>query len=534
MKDLKAHISRREWKTVVVVSILAMLISSIPMLAGMVVAAVDGTHWLGVTAFAPGDMAAYLASIAQAGDGTFLFSNLFTTENLAPTLDIFWLTVGQLARVPGISSLVAFHVFRILLIPLFVSATFVCISCFLSSPRKRIVALLLFTFSSGIGVYFSGLFTQRGFGGVYEYPIDLWVAESNPLMTMIHSPHFVASFTLLIAVAALLYRALERSSYRTGVLAGIAALALFQFHPFHAPTLFAVAGVFVIIRKWRDPASWRILLIFMTLSSPAVIYHFMRLHADSVSESMLAANLTITPHPLHLLLGFGMLWVLAVIGIVTSRKTMQKDAWLFLVTWLVVQLVLVYSPLTFQRRLLEGLFFPLAVFGATGVVVIYERMKGMRWISEAVRNGSGVALAVILLLPSSAFAVMRNIDLFVVNDPQIFFVTDDESEAMRWIDDNLGAVDVIAATFGSGNRIAGWSGRRVYAGHWVNTIDAESKDVELNWLFSSHDVEAQRAFMRAKGITHVYIGERERVLGGDFTWMTPVHVSATVSVYALE
>lgn len=534
MKDLIAHISRREWTVVAVISALAMLISSIPMLAGVVVAATDGTRWLGVTAFAPGDMAAYLASIAQAGEGAFFFSNLFTTESLAPTIDIFWLTVGQLARVPGISSLAAFQLSRILLIPLFVSVSFVCISYFLSTLRKRIIALLLFTFSSGIGVYFTGLFSQRDPGGVYEYPIDLWVAESNPLMSMIHSPHFVASFTLLIAAAALLYRALKRSSYGTGVMAGVVALVLFQFHPFHAPTLFAVACAFVILKKWRDPVSWRILFIFISLSSPAVIYHYMRLHADTAAESILAANLTVTPHPLHILLGFGMLWVLAAIGIVTSRKTMQKDAWFFLVIWLVVQLVLVYSPLTFQRRLLEGLFFPLAVFSAVGAAAVYARMKSTEWIPVATCNASGLALIVIFLLPSSAFAVMRNIDLYVANDPPIFFMTEDEGDAIRWINDNLSTVDVIAATFGSGNRIAGWAGRRVYAGHWVNTIDAESKDIELNWLFSSHDSDAQRAFMRAKGITHVYRGKRERVLGGDFTWMTPVHTSATVSVYALE
>lgn len=534
MKGLFAHISRREWKAVIAVSALAAVASSIPMIAGMVEAAKKGMYWSGVTAFAPGDMAAYLASIAQAGEGAFLFSDLFTTENLMPTLDVFWLAVGQLARLPGVTSLAAFHISRILLIPFFISSAYVCLSYFLGTPRERIVALLLFGFGSGIGVFFAGVFGRRDPGGVYEYPIDLWVAESNPFMSMIHSPHFVASFTLFIIAAVLFFLAVKRSSYGIGIIAGIVALVLFQFHPFHAPTLFAVACTYVVLKKRRDPASWRLLLVFLSIASPAVIYHYVRLHADAVSESMLAANLTVTPQPIHLLLGFGMLWVLAAVGVVASRKTMRNDTRSFLVVWLVVQFVMVYSPLTFQRRLLEGVFFPLAVFAAVGAVVVYDKVRSMIRIPIAAFHAAVIAVAVISLLPSSMFAVMFNIDLFVTNRPPIFFMTADERDAMRWIGRNLSTDDVVAATFGSGNRIAGWAGRRVYAGHWVKTIDAKSKDIELDWLFASHDAVAQLGFLRAKGITHVYVGERERVLGGDLSWMTPVHSSATVSVYATE
>lgn len=534
MKDLFAHINRREWKAVIAVSVLAVSISSIPMIAGMVEASIRGMYWSGVTAFAPGDMAAYLASIAQAGEGAFLFSDLFTTEDLMPTLDVFWLAVGQLARLPGVTSLAAFHIFRISLIPFFISAAYVCLSYFLSAPRERIAALLLFGFGSGIGVFFAGIFGRRDSGGVYEYPIDLWVSESNPFMSMIHSPHFVASFTLFIVSATLFFLAVKRASYGTVIIAGIVALVLFQFHPFHAPTLFAVACTYVILKKRRDPASWRLLLIFLSIASPSVIYHYVRLHADSVSESMLAANLTVTPQPIHLLLGFGMLWVLAAVGVVSARKTMRNDAWSFLVVWLVVQFMLVYSPLTFQRRLLEGFFFPLAVFAAVGAVVAYGKVRSMIRIPTVTFHAAVIAAAVIFLLPSSVFAVVRNIDLFVTNEPPIFFMTADERDAIRWIRRNLSTNDVVAATFGSGNRIAGFAGRRVYAGHWVKTIDAKSKDLELSWFFASHDAAAQLGFLHAKGITYVYLGERERALGGDLSWMTPVHSSATVSVYATE
>ena len=94
MKGLFAHISRREWKAVVDVSVIAMSVSSIPMISGMVEAAGRGMYWSGVTAIASGDIAVYLASIAQAGEGAFLFSDLFTTEDIMPTLDVFWLAVG--------------------------------------------------------------------------------------------------------------------------------------------------------------------------------------------------------------------------------------------------------------------------------------------------------------------------------------------------------------------------------------------------------------------------------------------------------
>ena len=83
MRRMFYGIRKGEWKVVATVSVVAATLSSVPMLTGLVIAAVGGTAWMGTTAFAPGDMAAYLASIAQAEEGAVVFVNLFTTEKVS-------------------------------------------------------------------------------------------------------------------------------------------------------------------------------------------------------------------------------------------------------------------------------------------------------------------------------------------------------------------------------------------------------------------------------------------------------------------
>ncbi len=529
-----------ERRLVAAASLVAMACSAAIPAAGFLAARARGLAWTGRQFLSPGDLSVYLSYVAQGKAGRALMENFATTEPLVPVFNWFWFSVGQFARVFRLSPLVAYNAARVLLIPALAAVAYLAFACVLRGRRHRAVAFLTFLFASGVGPYVAAFLRPTlPTATSYAWPIDFWVGESNTFLTMLHSPHFVASLALLVASSALMLLALDTGKAGHAALAGVAALALFQFHPFHAPTLYAVFFAIIAARSLFDGVrggDFRAYALFVGISAPAVAYHWWLTHLTRNARFMLDTNVTLTPSFGYVAAGLGVVLPLAAYGALRLRghASMSAPHRRALALWAAVQLLVIYGPLTFQRRLIEGIAFPLAALAAPVVVAAYDRYASRKeWRPYVIAYAP--LIAAVLFLPSTVGAVVRSLS---VNEPSmraISFITPGERAAYAWIASRTPPDAVILAGEGAGNLVIGLGERKTYLGHWANTIDSGRKRAQVNGFYGVWTDDERRDFLIRERITHVVVGAAERAGGGAVSrtpGLAPAFITDGIVVYA--
>ncbi|MDD5110558.1 MAG: hypothetical protein PHI63_05100 [Patescibacteria group bacterium] len=532
----------------VVVGILLAVFTSQPYLYGWLHQTPDLTY-LGLHGFAPGDTFVYYSYLWQVRDGHLMFTDLFTTEAARfPMLNTFWTASGLLGQALQLSVPLTFHLARLLTIPLLLWALWALLGRYLPQPRLRRWGVVLAAFGSGVSGYLLPFFhPARDLPGYYPLPLDLWVPESNIFLSVMHSGHMAAAFALIMAVFCCSILAAERRQVRWSILAGVCALGLFSFHPFHAPLIFLTlaawaAGLSWTKRRWR----WDIvghLFIVGLAALPVLVYYAAVLAFDPVTAGRAARNLQLSPPFFMLVLSYGFLLPGAAAGTLrlVREQKWREPAWLLLLTWALVQAVLVVMPLLpYQRRLTTGLTIPLAILTVYGLPLVLSFL-GRRWLrAPAVLTGSPLVL-LLVALPlfgfSNLVSLANDIGLMQQRNPLLFWPHDEVAAitAVRRVTDPSA---VVLAGPGSSYLIAGLSGRQVVLGHDVETLNYERKKIEVAWFFRGGNAAARRALVDRYGVTHVYSGAVD--YGDDILplaalpWVTPVYANASATIYRVN
>jgi len=500
---------------VALVSLVAVLLALLPDLYSWWLAQRQGEFWTGAQFLVPEDIGVYLNYIDQAKRGELLFANRFSAEQLLPVAHPFWLLVGWGAWLLSLSAVTAYHAARLVVIPALVVFTYLSLAFFLTSPRRRLVALLLFVFGSGLGVYFAPLFDSgKHVPGLLNLPVDLWVADANPFLSLLYSPHFVVSWMLIILALVLIYWAFVNGRLGYAVAAGLCSAALLSFHPYHAPTLFCVPLAYLLLLKARRQLNLkqvRQLTVLYGLSAPALAYHFYLTHYSSHSAQALITNSALSPHPIHIVLGFGLVLLLAVVGYLgLCSRSLKRDAkWDYLAVWVVVQFLLLYSPLTFQRRLIEGLWFPLVVLAVLGLVWLYNHVVRTWLPDRRYVLTRGLALLLVVCFSSNVYVMYQGAARIRLNQPPMFRLSVELSDALFWLKGNVPTDAVVLSDYLDGHFIAGLANRQVYVGHWGNTLEFAQKERIAQEMIYAADPEDRQQFMNAYGITHI-LARRDR------------------------
>jgi hypothetical protein len=195
----------------------------------------------------------------------------------------------------------------------------------------------------------------------------------------------------------------------------------------------------------------------------------------------------------------------------------------FLVVWGVTSLVLLYAPFGLQRRLVLGLYLPLAVLAGMGVSVLARRRT---WLPTAV---------ILLTLPSHLVVVGAGLAAALTQDPRLV-LTVDEVAAYRWMETSLPENALVLAGARAGNRIPAFADVRVVYGHPFETPSAASEQAWVEaayaWRGAANGLVED---LRARGVDYVYVGIEERSLG-PLTWLStfaPEFESGEVAVYRM-
>lgn len=236
-------------------------------------------------------------------------------------------------------------------------------------------------------------------------------------------------------------------------------------------------------------------------------------------------------HSGHLAAAVAVLAVASAAWINALRQGTWRDAGtLVLLTWVPLQLGLLYAPVAFQRRLMIGLPVGLALLGAP---VLRAAAVGLRrHLPWAWAGHLAVAiLGGLLLAPSSAYVLAQDFDLIARRDP-VVFADRTELDALAWLAQQTPRSAVVFAPPAWGGLVPAWAGRTTVVGHPIETVDADAKARLAQRYFSGTlDAAVAEAWLRQQRVTHVLVSRGTSFAAG--AGLAEVFANSAAVIYAV-
>jgi hypothetical protein len=204
-------------------------------------------------------------------------------------------------------------------------------------------------------------------------------------------------------------------------------------------------------------------------------------------------------------ISYGLVLVLALFGIRWCRSFAERPRH-FLLAWLAASIPLSTNPYYAGVKYQYLVHLPLALFAAHGILELRRRSERARALS---RGLGGVVLGGLLFI-NAPLSLLKDLPKTALE--RDIYVPQAEIDAARFLDSQ--PQGNVLCTFHSGNYLAWLSGKKVFEGHWLLTIDSSSKEQEVRAFFSPKvSTDSKRTFLRENNLRYVYIGTEESKVG---------------------
>ncbi len=513
-----------EWRWTLIWAAVIVAVSCLPYLVAWV--ATPSGYQFGGILVNPLDGNSYLAKMRQGWAGAWQFHLTYTPEPHAGAyIFLFYLGLGHIARLTGLPLILVYHVARVLAGLALLITFYAFLARITGDRRERRLAFWLVGISAGLG----WLGTALG-----AFPIDLWVPEAFAFFSLLSNPHFPLAMALMLIIVMGVVWPSPRILRR--LVPGLAALALALIQPLALAAVYATLALYLLLSRGRD-RSWPLAGLTAAVgvalfSGPVLLYDYWVYTTNPALSAWAAQNVTPAPSVLNLILGFGLVGLLAIPG---GVMVIRQHDWngLALLPWSVSTLVMVYVPLALQRRLLTGLGLPLAMLAAIGL---------NRWLLPRLTVGRARLVAGLTVSFSAlgSLFLLAVLTLGVLNrdgQSSLFarlYLSQDEAIAMQWLLIHAQG-EVVLATPRTAMLLPGRAGVRVFAGHPFETIDAEAKQAQAEAFFRGELSAAEWQKLREQyHIRYVFVGPAERALGGGSGYLgelTPALQQGDVTIY---
>jgi len=560
-------VTRPEWRWVVIVTLLVMGVSLIPAIYG-VTHEPEGKIFLWTNELSARDLYTYFAWMEQSARGHILTMNPFTTEDHGRLLFRPLLVLGGwLARLPGVSPMGAWQLLRLVGGVALLLLAYRWIALFLHGRHERRVAFLVTATSSGIG----WLANRAGWGW---NPTDMWVPESITFLSIYHYPHFAVSLALMLFILIRFHEALLGRSGRSApaaIPAGIAAFFLAWIHPFDVVSVLAILAAWTAYLAWRGggegvsaPTNLRLTairtyLLIVLFIVPVVLWQVFLLGHEPVYEMWTRSIHGGSPAPLSYIAGFGLLLPLAAVGaircfagrragITNDRPTgnahdhpidggpdssggIPLAILIMPLLWIGVTIILVYAPVGFQRRLVQGVHLPLSLLAGCGITVLLERLR-----LRAGRPARALILAPLLLLLALSNVDRLRLDIAdYATGRAPYYLAREYFDAFQWLRRETSPDDAVLSSIQVGSFIPAFAGNRVFLGHGELTVGAHEKMDQAERFFrGGMSPAAARSFLEFTAARYIFVSPVERASGADWlrTWAdaSPVYENPVVTI----
>lgn len=465
------------------------------------------------------DFNSHLAKMWQGARGHWAYRLPFTHEPHPglPLVQGFYVALGALASLTPFSLAAMYHVARFALTVGMALALWALAAHYFDRPLERWLALLFGTIASG----WSWILLALNPGMTAELsPIEFWLLDAYNLLGALAMPHFAAAIILQIFIILTFERWCRRAGPARGALLiltlALAASAIVQ--PYGA----ALFGPLLVILTAYHVFSARRLALRRALGlalplgvyAGLTAYQALVISSDPVWAGFSAQNQTLSPLVTYYLLGYLPFILPAALGARSFLAAEADDRWWPVIVWIGLVAALLYAPFPTQRRYLLGVQTPLALVAAYGwsrAVLPRLRPRLQPAASAAYLALAGAALAAVLAMNTLALTRPET-QLSVYNQP-------DERLGYAWLRREADPDDLVVTVFGwdgwgSGGRLAAAAGQRVFAGHWIETVNFDAKIGQLRRFYDSDTPDAwRREFLQAIGAVYVWFDDDARTLG---------------------
>jgi len=190
----RCAVRRREWRWVLIVGLAALAVTCVPYLLGWALATPERAF--GGCIFLADDCYSYLAKMARAVRGEWLFQIPYTPEPHARTLlYVFYLLLGKVAALAGLSPVVTYHLARVVFGLGLLLTVYRFLAVFTERVAVRRLAWLMVTFGGGLGWLLIALGQYNWLG---TPPLDFYLPEGFTFLVLSSSPHLAAAQSLLL------------------------------------------------------------------------------------------------------------------------------------------------------------------------------------------------------------------------------------------------------------------------------------------------------------------------------------------------
>ncbi len=509
----KPKTSNPDWRWATGWSLAILTLSCLPYLIATL-SAPAGWHFAGFLVN-PLDGHSYMAKMQQGEAGHWLFHLTYTPEPHAGSfIFTFYLALGHIAALTGLPKILIFHLARLLASLGLLLMVYRFIARLTPHQTERHLAFILLIATAGLG----------WLGAIIgAFPIDLWVPEAFVSYSIYTNPHFPLAMLLMLII---FEQALPSGASQTDkfplkpiIISSLSALALALLLPFGLLLQWAILILFTgwcYLCKRRIPSKPRLpwnqlwlTLSVVVFSAPVIAYQYWVSTTNPILSGWGAQNVTPAPPLLDFWLGYGLVGLLAISGVVWLlwKDKPQPGDWLVMI-WAIGTIALIYVPFDLQRRLITGLHIPLCILAAIGL---------NRWLQyrHATAKTHRLLTIGVLLLGTFGLLVVWGLPLIgtTLQSPEespttaLFFVREAEVPAFVWLKETVEPADVILASPRVGLFVPGQTGARAFYGHPFETIEATAKEAQIKAFFKG-DLD-----QLSPAVDYIFYGPTEQALG---------------------
>jgi hypothetical protein len=534
---MRAHrVARREMAWVLAWAAFVMALTCLPYLYAVRIA--DGRTFGGFL-WGVDEGNVYLAWMRQAAEGEVFFRNQYSIAPESPHfVNLFFQLGGRLSGLTHVTPKVMFHCLRV------VGGVFLLWSLYLLAAEvtkcrvARWSALLLASLGSGLGWL---VVLKDGWLGLRPTDVGTqWQVQPEAVTfpSLLLNGLFVAAMALMCQVFLWSLRAFRDDDRKSAVIAGVLLLVLGNIHTYNVFPVHLALSLWLAVgltrRQLRLGVAARQYATIVLISLPSVAW---AIYAAKADPAFMAKGLTPTPafRFVDYAVGYGLVGVLALVGawVVLSRRPADAlplpcpaegpasagpkygqattegarpaeagpsgvdlatggtrapglgsalQAASLPICWALANSLVLSIPVSFQRKMIEGLHLPLCLLAGIAVAALAERLTRRqreqgKTRPAAERVALTVAAVVALALPSNALFVAdcltqvktNNASLVRVLQPPMYLDPGDAA-AMRWLAGNASGDDVILSSSFMGSYIPTYCRARPWVGHWAETL----------------------------------------------------------------
>jgi hypothetical protein len=426
--------------------------------------------------FLADDANTYLAKMRQGWEGSWVWTNRYTTESSPPVyFFIYWLALGHLAAFLHLPLLATFHLARVAGAFLLLWAGWTFIGRFVTTEPARRFAIWFMGVGLGFGVVIWAIGSPYFLGQKTE-ALDLRMPELTAFYSILALPHFAwaAAFQALAAVLTL--RAAERGSFGLGAVAGLCWLGEASIHPQMPILIGAALGVALLYRR-VSLRGYLAVALAMAMVTPYIAYaYFAFLGNPEVTRWSAQWRNNFAPDVLSLGLALLPQLALAALWLPRMLRRRSRDD-VFLLGWLLLLAVILWLPNpagNLRRRFFDGVYMPLVVMAANGMYeVLLPHLRSVR---------PRRLLAFTWVVVAALMAPYLDIAPIVASDNPAYSARTADYHALLWMADR--PAGAVLSTPEIGLLVPAYTPDTVYVGQYSETYNAASKAKEVAALYA--------------------------------------------------